>query len=148
MFMGVITLDYKDRTQEDQCIEVWELSALSDVFSSGKYIICLELNFISIRIGFQCLFTPLIIKGWIILMNNDTGLIFQEGFGFGQEILVIFQDTLCKGIIIIVETLAFLRPFMSGVCTFLDLPLLLYTMAWISLLKFSLETSGRFYILT
>ena len=61
MFLGVIVIE-KSVTQEAHYIHKWEISAPSDVWTTGKYILYLGIYVLGISIELACLIHPIIIK--------------------------------------------------------------------------------------
>ena len=50
MLFGVVMLLHKGASQEFQWINIWDISAISDILTTGKDIFCLGVDVFGIRV--------------------------------------------------------------------------------------------------
>ena len=94
---------YKGVSQEVQWFNRREFSTLNDVLTTGKVILCLGIDSISLMNIFPYLLTPPpppthTAKGWDPAMIHGASILFQSYSGLEQDSFVLCHDPVRKGI--------------------------------------------------
>ena len=87
---------HKCVTQEVQWIDGWDISTQSDILTSGKDIICLNIDVLRVVLLLSWFIDPIVMEGRITVIIHGDGVILWYYYGLVQGILVIYKDPVGK----------------------------------------------------